>query len=65
MEKDRLEQLIDYFEEEVKNGGHSMLGCFQVGLVLKVLGDRLWMIDNYQAQRCDDLCHYILEQNKG
>lgn len=64
MKKDKLEQLIDCFENELKNGGHSMLGCLQVGITLKVLDDRLWGIDDRQAQRCNDLCHYILEPNK-
>lgn len=60
-EKSGLTKLIDMIEDEVKNGGHSMLGLFQVGIALKVLDDRLWDIDDEQAQRCNDLCHYILE----
>lgn len=59
--KSSLTKLIDMIEDEVKNGGHSMLGLFQVGIALKVLDDRLWNIDGEQAQRCNNLCHYILE----
>lgn len=61
MKKSGLSKLIDMIEDEVKGGGHSMLGLFQIGIALKVLDDRLWNIDEYQAQRCNDLCHYILE----
>lgn len=61
MKKSGLSQLIDMIEDEVKGGGHSMLGLFQIGIALKVLDDRLWNIDEHQAQRCNDLCHYILE----
>lgn len=61
MKKDHLTDLIDYMEDEIKSGGHSMLGLFQLGIALKVLDDRLWNIDPDSAQRCNDLCHYILE----
>lgn len=65
MKTDKLTQLLDYFEDEIKSGGHSMLGLFQLGIALKVLDDRLWNIDPHAAQRCNNLCHYILEHHTG
>lgn len=61
---DKLKILIDNIESEVKEGGHSMLGLFQIGIALNVLYDRLWNIDPCQAQRCNNLCHYILEKEE-
>ena len=61
MKKDNLTLLVDYIEDEIKGGGHNMLGLFQLGIALKVMDDRLWNIDCDNAQRCNDLEHYILE----
>lgn len=61
MEADNLKKLIDKIEDSIYNGGGSMLNYFQAGIALKFLDDRLWGIDDTQAQRCNDLCHYILE----
>lgn len=58
---DNLTKLIDRIEKDLEEGGASMLNLFQTGIALKFLNDRLWNIDPHQAQRCNNLCHFILE----
>lgn len=64
MRKDSLTVFIDKIEKEIQDG-QSMLSYFQLGITLKVLGDRLWGIDNGLAQKCNNLCHDILENRNG
>lgn len=58
---DSLKALIDTIENEVLTKGTSMLNIFQIGLALSVMEDRIWNIDQYQAQRCCNLRHYLAE----
>jgi len=58
---DSLKALIDAIENEVLSKGISMLNVFQIGLALSVMEDRLWNIDHSQAQRCNNLRHYLAE----
>ena len=61
---DNLKMLIDGIENDLKDGEFSMLGLFKAGIALKFISDRLLDIDGEQAQRCNNLCHFILEGKK-
>ena len=56
-------EFINKIELDLKTA--NMLGCFQMGLALKVMEDRLWNINITLAQKCNDLQHKILEKNGG
>jgi len=57
MEKDTLKELLDAIEKSMKTS--NMLICFELGIALKVMEDRLWNLDNESAQRCNNLQHKI------
>lgn len=62
MQKDIITRLIDKIEDDIEVA--TMLNMFQIGLALKIIEYRLWDIDKYNAQRCNDLQHKILEDDE-
>ena len=62
--KDNLDKLVDRMEKEVKDSTHSMYSTFVLGVALKVMEDRLWDIDDIQAQKCNVLQHKLLGDEK-
>lgn len=61
MAKDTITLLLDEIEYEIAST--SMLNMFQIGITLKVIEDKLWGIDNHNAQRCNDLQHKLLKDD--
>ena len=55
-----MNEFLNKIEKEITEGALSILNIAHLILMLKVMEDRLWHIDNHSAQKCNDLQHILL-----